>query len=57
MFIDTTGWAFTYPVPKVVGCRVVAYVHYPTVSTGAAQASAVTGHMQDAQTAHCWCVC
>lgn len=33
VFIDTTGWAFTYPLAKLVGSRVVCYVHYPTVST------------------------
>jgi alpha-1,2-mannosyltransferase len=34
IFVDTTGCAFTY-VPAVVlfGCRVLAYVHYPTIST------------------------
>lgn len=33
MFIDTTGWAFTYPLAKLAGCRVASYTHYPTVST------------------------
>jgi len=33
LFIDTTGWAFTYPVAAVAGAHVVAYTHYPTVST------------------------
>lgn len=33
VFVDTTGWAFTYPLAKLAGCRVVAYTHYPTVST------------------------
>lgn len=33
MFIDTTGWAFTYPLAKLAGCRVACYTHYPTVST------------------------
>lgn len=31
-FVDTTGWAFGYPLARLAGCRVVAYVHYPTVS-------------------------
>jgi alpha-1,2-mannosyltransferase len=33
VFIDTTGWAFTYPLAKLAGCRVACYTHYPTVST------------------------
>ena len=34
VFIDTTGFAFTYPVAALLGrCRVAAYVHYPTIST------------------------
>lgn len=33
LFIDTTGWAFTYPVAAAAGARVAAYTHYPTVST------------------------
>jgi alpha-1,2-mannosyltransferase len=34
VFVDTTGCAFTF-VPAVLcfACRVVAYVHYPTIST------------------------
>jgi alpha-1,2-mannosyltransferase len=34
IFIDTTGAAFTF-VPAVIlyACRVIAYVHYPTIST------------------------
>jgi alpha-1,2-mannosyltransferase len=33
-FIDTTGCAFTFLVARLVyGCRIVAYVHYPTIST------------------------
>lgn len=32
IFVDTTGWAFTYPLARLAGCRVVAYTHYPTVS-------------------------
>ncbi len=31
-FVDTTGWAFTYPLAKLAGARVAAYTHYPTVS-------------------------
>jgi alpha-1,2-mannosyltransferase len=33
LFIDTTGWAFPYPLVRLAGARVAAYVHYPTVST------------------------
>ncbi|KXZ55239.1 hypothetical protein GPECTOR_3g38 [Gonium pectorale] len=33
VFIDTTGWAFPYPWARWTGARVVAYVHYPTIST------------------------
>lgn len=33
VFVDTTGWAFTYPLAKLAGCRVACYTHYPTVST------------------------
>lgn len=34
VFIDTTGCAFTYvPAAVLCGCRVLAYVHYPTIST------------------------
>lgn len=33
VFIDTTGWAFTYPLARLAGCRVACYVHYPTIST------------------------
>lgn len=33
VFIDTTGWAFTYPLARLAGCKVVSYTHYPTVST------------------------
>jgi alpha-1,2-mannosyltransferase len=34
VFIDTTGCAFTYvPAAILFGCRVLAYVHYPTIST------------------------
>jgi alpha-1,2-mannosyltransferase len=34
VFIDTTGCAFTYLTANVLfGCKVIAYVHYPTIST------------------------
>lgn len=31
--MDTTGCAFTFLVAKLARCKLVAYVHYPTVST------------------------
>ncbi|GLC39586.1 hypothetical protein PLESTB_000810100 [Pleodorina starrii] len=33
VYIDTTGWAFPYPFAWWAGSRVVAYVHYPTISS------------------------
>ena len=33
IWIDTTGWAFPYPLVRLLGCKVVAYVHYPTISS------------------------
>ena len=33
VFFDTTGHAFGYPLARLAGCRVAAYVHYPAVST------------------------
>lgn len=33
VWIDTTGWAFPYPMVKLAGAKVAAYVHYPTIST------------------------
>lgn len=34
IFIDTTGFAFTYPIASLIfGANVAAYVHYPTIST------------------------
>ena len=33
IYFDTTGCAFTYFVARILaGCKVVAYVHYPTIS-------------------------
>lgn len=37
VFVDTTGWAFTYPLARLAGCRVVAYTHYPMVSANMLQ--------------------
>lgn len=34
VFIDTMGYAFTFPLFRfLVGAKVGAYVHYPTIST------------------------
>jgi alpha-1,2-mannosyltransferase len=33
LFIDTTGWAFTFPLARLAGSKVACYVHYPTIST------------------------
>ncbi|KAF9942058.1 asparagine-linked glycosylation protein [Modicella reniformis] len=34
IWIDTMGYAFTYPAARLfAGCQVVAYVHYPTISS------------------------
>ncbi|KAL8172381.1 hypothetical protein V2J09_024185 [Rumex salicifolius] len=32
-FIDTSGYAFTYPLARAFGCKVICYTHYPTIST------------------------
>lgn len=31
--IDTSGWAFMYPLLRLSGVRVACYTHYPTIST------------------------
>uniref|UniRef100_A0A7N0SZS6 ALG11 mannosyltransferase N-terminal domain-containing protein n=1 Tax=Kalanchoe fedtschenkoi TaxID=63787 RepID=A0A7N0SZS6_KALFE len=31
-YFDTSGYAFTYPVARVFGCKVLCYTHYPTIS-------------------------
>ena len=34
IYIDTMGYAFTYPLFKYIGgCSVGSYTHYPTIST------------------------
>lgn len=33
IFFDTCGYAFTYPVARAFGCKVVCYTHYPTISS------------------------
>ncbi|KAF7838465.1 GDP-Man:Man(3)GlcNAc(2)-PP-Dol alpha-1,2-mannosyltransferase [Senna tora] len=32
-YFDTSGYAFTYPLARMFGCRVIGYTHYPTIST------------------------
>lgn len=34
IFIDTMGYAFTYPIVKIFNsnAKIVAYTHYPTIS-------------------------
>ena len=32
-FVDSMGYAFTYLLADVIGCDVISYVHYPTIST------------------------
>ncbi|CAH9125264.1 unnamed protein product [Cuscuta epithymum] len=31
-YLDTSGYAFTYPVARMFGCKVMCYTHYPTIS-------------------------
>ncbi|KAL2526615.1 GDP-Man:Man(3)GlcNAc(2)-PP-Dol alpha-1 [Abeliophyllum distichum] len=31
-YLDTSGYAFTYPVARMFGCKVICYTHYPTIS-------------------------
>ncbi|KAI4373888.1 hypothetical protein MLD38_011950 [Melastoma candidum] len=31
-YFDTCGYAFTYPVARLFGCKVICYTHYPTIS-------------------------
>ena len=34
VFVDTSGYAFTFPLFKMFGkCKVGCYIHYPTIST------------------------
>ncbi|OZJ03077.1 hypothetical protein BZG36_04609 [Bifiguratus adelaidae] len=34
LFFDTMGYAFTYPLVYLLcGCKIAAYVHYPTISS------------------------
>lgn len=31
-YLDTSGYAFTYPLACLFGCKVICYTHYPTIS-------------------------
>ena len=33
VMVDTSGWAFMYPLLRLSGVRVACYTHYPTIST------------------------
>ena len=33
IFIDSSGYAFTFPIVKLFGSKIISYVHYPTIST------------------------
>ncbi|OVA08539.1 Glycosyl transferase [Macleaya cordata] len=33
IYIDTSGYAFTYPLARMFGCKVFCYTHYPTISS------------------------
>ena len=53
VFIDTTGFAFSYLLAKgVAQCRVIAYTHYPTIT--AVRCSAALGRLS---LATCWWTC
>lgn len=58
VFIDTMGYAFTYPVARLFkrDIPVGAYVHYPVISTDMLRrvSAREAGHTNDATTAHSW---
>lgn len=33
LFVDTSGYAFTYVLARAAGACVASYTHYPTIST------------------------
>ncbi|XP_057818642.1 GDP-Man:Man(3)GlcNAc(2)-PP-Dol alpha-1,2-mannosyltransferase isoform X2 [Cryptomeria japonica] len=33
LYFDTSGYAFTYPLARLFGCKVACYTHYPTISS------------------------
>lgn len=32
LVVDSSGWAFTYPLYQLAGVKVATYTHYPTIS-------------------------
>lgn len=32
-YFDSSGYAFTYPLARIFGCKVICYTHYPTISS------------------------
>ncbi|KAL9226693.1 hypothetical protein vseg_002476 [Gypsophila vaccaria] len=32
-YFDTSGYAFSYPLARIFGCKVISYTHYPTISS------------------------
>lgn len=32
-YFDSSGYAFTYPIARLFGCKVICYTHYPTISS------------------------
>lgn len=59
VYIDTMGYAFTYPVVRWFAPKSVAlgaYVHYPVISTDMLNrvASREAGHTNQGRTAHSW---
>lgn len=32
-YFDSSGYAFTYPLARLFGCKVICYTHYPTISS------------------------
>ncbi|KAG0262242.1 asparagine-linked glycosylation protein [Actinomortierella ambigua] len=54
IWFDTMGYAFTYPLARILGgCQVAAYVHYPTISSDmiGRVASRESAHNNDASIA------
>ncbi|OVA02736.1 Glycosyl transferase [Macleaya cordata] len=33
IYFETSGYAFTYPLARMFGCKVFCYTHYPTISS------------------------
>lgn len=54
--MDTTGWAFTFPLARMAGSRVAAYVHYPFISSNMIRrvAKGQQGYNNDSGIAASW---